>query len=315
LFTGVFIDPLNLTPYGAMLKDHQEFHAKLGIQPHKTKTGRPIMFEVQRPKTRSRSAFSMLELIYHSIVREIRKDHRNAVVGLIMNMIQTIVFVAAFYFMFSVLGLKGSAIRGDFLLYIMSGIFLFITHTKAMGAVLGAEGPASAMMKHAPMNTIVSITSAAIAALYTQVLSMCVVLYLYHATFGPITIVDPIGAMGTLLLAWFSGVAVGMIFLSIKPWFPGFVSIASSIYARANMIASGKMFVANSLPGFMLPIFDWNPLFHCIDQARGYVFINYNPHFTSISYPIKVSIILIMVGLMLEFYTRKNASVSWDAAR
>jgi ABC-type polysaccharide/polyol phosphate export permease len=275
------------------------------------------MFEVNSPKThsRSRSALNMLELIYHSIVREVRKDHRYAVVGLIMNMMQTVIFVAAFYFMFSVLGLRGSAIRGDFMLYIMSGIFLFLTHTKAMGAVLGAEGPASALMKHAPMNTIVAITSSAIASLYIQVLSMSVVLYLYHVIFGPITIVDPISAMGSLLLAWFSGVAVGMIFLAIKPWFSGFVSIASSIYARANMIASGKMFVANSLPGFMLPVFDWNPLFHCIDQARGYVFINYNPHFTSISYPLKVSLILIMIGLMLEFYTRKNASVSWGATR
>jgi ABC-type polysaccharide/polyol phosphate export permease len=275
------------------------------------------MFEVHSPKThsRSRSALNMLELIYHSIVREIRKDHRYAVVGLIMNMMQTVIFVAAFYFMFSVLGLRGSAIRGDFMLYIMSGIFLFLTHTKAMGAVLGAEGPASALMKHAPMNTIVAITSSAIASLYIQVLSMSVVLYLYHVIFGPITIVDPISAMGSLLLAWFSGVAVGIIFLAIKPWFSGFVSIASSIYARANMIASGKMFVANSLPGFMLPVFDWNPLFHCIDQARGYIFINYNPHFTSINYPVKVSLILIMIGLMLEFYTRKNASVSWDATR
>lgn len=83
----------------------------------------------------------MLELIYHSIVRELRKDHRHAVIGLLMNMLQTVIFVLAFYFMFSVLGLKGSAIRGDFLLYIMSGIFLFLTHTKAMGAVLKAEGP------------------------------------------------------------------------------------------------------------------------------------------------------------------------------
>ena len=57
------------------------------------------MFPVQRPMIRSRSAFSMLELIYHSIVREIRKDHRNAVAGLIMNMTQTIVFAIAFYFM------------------------------------------------------------------------------------------------------------------------------------------------------------------------------------------------------------------------
>lgn len=273
------------------------------------------MFEARRQTTGSRGAFHMLELIYHSIVRDIRKDHRNAVVGLLMNMMQTIVFVTAFYFMFSILGLKGSAIRGDFMLYIMSGIFLFLTHTKAMGAVLKAEGPASAMMKHAPMNTIVSISSSAIASLYIQLLSMSVVLYLYHVIFEPITIHDPIGALGMVLIAWFSGVAVGIIFSSLKPWFPGFTSIASSIYARANMIASGKMFVANTLPGFMLAMFDWNPLFHAIDQARGFVFINYNPHYSTISYPLKVSVVLIMIGLMLEFYTRKNASVSWEAAR
>jgi len=254
-------------------------------------------------------------LIYHSIVRDVRKDHRNALIGLIMNMMQTIVFVAAFYFMFSILGLRGAAIRGDFLLYIMSGIFLFLTHNKAMGAVLKADGPASAMMKHAPMNTIVSITSSALASLYIQLLSMAVVLYLYHVIMGPITIINPIGAMGMILLAWFSGVAVGIIFLSLKPWFPGFVSLASSIYARANMIASGKMFVANSLPGFMLAMFDWNPLFHAIDQARGFVFINYNPHYSSISYPLQVSLVLIMIGLMLEFYTRRHASISWEAAR
>jgi len=273
------------------------------------------MFEARRSMTRSRSAFNLMELVYHSIVREIRKEHRNAVVGLLMNMMQTVVFVTAFYFMFTVLGLKGTAIRGDFLLYIMSGIFLFLTHTKAMGAVLKAEGPASAMMKHAPMNTIISITSAAVASLYIQLLSMAVVLYLYHVIFSPITIQDPVGSIGMVLLAWFSGVAVGIIFLALKPWFPGFVSIASSIYSRANMIASGKMFVANTMPGFMLAMFDWNPLFHAIDQARGFAFINYNPHYSSISYPMKVSIILIMVGLMLEFYTRKNASASWDAAR
>ena len=273
------------------------------------------MFEARRQMTRSRSAIGMLGLIYHSIVREVRKDHRKAVVGLLMNMMQIVVFVTAFYFMFTVLGLKGNAIRGDFLLYIMSGIFLFLTHTKAMGAVLKAEGPASAMMKHAPMNTIVAISSAALAALYIQVLSISVVLYLYHVIFGPITVFHPAGAFGMLLLAWFSGVAVGIIFLSLKPWFPGFVSIASSIYARANMIASGKMFVANTMPGYMLALFDWNPLFHTIDQARGFVFINYNPHFSNVWYPIKVSLILIMIGLMLEFYTRKNASVSWEAAR
>lgn len=257
----------------------------------------------------------MLGLIYHSIVRDIRKGHRNALVGLLMSILQTIIFVAVFYFMFSVLGLKGTAIRGDFVLYLMSGILLFLTHNKAMSAVLGADGPASAMMKHAPMNTIVAIVSSALSALYIQVLSMFTVLYLYHIIMGPITIFNPIGAMGMILSAWFSGVAVGIVFLAIKPWAPGFVTIASSIYSRANMISSGKMFVANTLPGYLLAMFDWNPLFHAIDQARGFVFINYNPHFSSISYPIKLSLALIMFGMMLEFYTRKHASASWEATR
>lgn len=273
------------------------------------------MFEKQTPRTPYGSAMAMLELIYHATVRQVRKNHGNALVGLLLNVFQTVLFVAAFYVMFSVLGMKKSAIRGDFLLYIMSGIFLYMTHIKAMGAVVGSEGPTSAMMKHAPMNTIIAICASAISALYIQVLSMFLVLFVYHVAFTPVEIYNPVGAMWMVLLAWFSGVAVGMLFLSAKPWAPDVVQIISSVYARANMIASGKMFPANNLPASMLPIFTWNPLFHIIDQARGYAFINYNPHNSSITYPIYVSIALIMIGMMGEFFTRKHVSESWSAKR
>jgi ABC-type polysaccharide/polyol phosphate export permease len=273
------------------------------------------MFRTEERNTHFRSALALADLIYFSTVRSVRKTHRNAVVGLAMNMVQTIVFVAAFYLMFSVLGLRGSAIRGDFILYLLSGIFLFLTHTKAVGAIMSSEGPTSAMMKHAPMNTAISIASAALSSLYLQVLSAALILFVVHVAWRPIVIDDPIGTIGMFLLAWFSGVAVGMLFLAIKPWFPGFAQIASTVYNRANMIASGKMFVANAMPSYILAFFDWNPLFHCIDQARGFAFINYNPHFSSISYPMTVSIVLIMIGLMGEFYTRKRASISWSAGR
>ena len=114
----------------------------------------------------------MLELIYHSIVRSVRKSHNNAFLAIATNILQAVIFVGAFYVMFSVLGLRGAALRGDFLIYIMSGIFLYMTHSEALGAVVGSEGPASAMMQHAPMNTIISICSAALGALYIQVLSL-----------------------------------------------------------------------------------------------------------------------------------------------
>ena len=158
-----------------------------------------------------------------------------------------------------------------------------------------------------------AILSAAIGSLYIQVMSLFLILFIYHVAFTPVHIEQPIPAFGMLLLAWVAGVGVGLILLVLKPWIPNFVSIATTIYQRANMIASGKMFLANAMPSFMLSMFDWNPLFHCIDQARGYIFVNYNPHFSNWEYAAWVTLVLIMIGLMGEFYTRRHASASWGA--
>ena len=144
------------------------------------------MFERAGHRSTFRSALAMLELIFHASVRNVRKNHGNPVIGLLLNIMQTVILVLVFFLLFEILGMRGNAIRGDFLLYVMSGIFMFMTHIKALGAVVGSDGPASAMMKHAPMNTIVAVSSAALASLYTQLLSASVVLYVYHAAFQPI---------------------------------------------------------------------------------------------------------------------------------
>jgi len=271
------------------------------------------MFQQRTQPTSFSGILTMSEVVFHSIVRSVRSKHNNAFIALGLNLLQSLLMVAVFYVMFSVLNLRGSAVRGDFMLYVMSGIFLFIMHTKTVGAVAGAEGPSSAMMQHAPMNTMVAILSAALGALYIQVLSLFIILLLYHVAVTPVHIEEPVPAFGMLLLAWISGVGVGLILLVLKPWAPNLVTIFTTIYQRANMIASGKMFLANTLPSFMLSMFDWNPLFHCIDQARGYVFINYNPHNSNWEYPAWVALVLIVIGLMGEFYTRQHASASWSA--
>lgn len=271
------------------------------------------MFRPNVKKTLTSSAWDMLELIFHVAVRNIRKTNGNAVLGLIINIVQSVLMVAIFYLMFTLLGMRGSAIRGDFMLYTMTGIFMFMTHTKTLAAVSGAEGPTSPMMMHAPMNPIVSIAGAALSALYQQFTSAAMILFAYHTLITPITIDDPVGTLGMFLMAWFSGIGIGMVFLAAKPWQPETVGIISSVYQRANMIASGKMFVANSAPPRIRNMFDWNPLFHVIDQTRGTVFLNYTPRYTTIEYAFYVSLACIMIGLMGEFYTRKFASSSWGA--
>lgn len=273
------------------------------------------MFRPQISPTATRSALGMLELVFHAAVRNVRKSHGNAVMGLVLNIFQTVMLIAIMFFVFDLMGIRPHKVRGDFLLFIMSGVFMYMTHAKAMGAVAGAEGPTSAIMKHSPMNPLIAIAAAALGALYLQVLTAAFVLYFYHAAFTPITIHDPVGTVGMFLLSWASGAAIGTIFLAAKPWNPAVVGVLTAIYQRANVIASGKMLVANATPTSVLALFDWNPLFHTIDQGRGFVFLNYHPRYSNIEYPVLVTIGCLMVGLMGEYYTRKNASISWGAGK
>ncbi len=256
-----------------------------------------------------------MALIYHETVRRVRQTDGNALAALGKALIQNMILVVSFYLMFDVLGLRGNSIRGNFILYIMSGIFMYMTHIKAMGAVAGAGNATSGMMLHAPMNTFIAIVSAALSALYLQMMAVVVILFATHVLIEPIYIYQPVYGLGLFLLAWGTGCSVGLVLFALKPWFPTLVGIFQQLYSRANMIASGKMFLANSLPPMMLSLFDWNPLFHVIDQARGALFINYFPQKTNVQYPLYAMLALFMIGLMWEFYTRQHESASWGARR
>ena len=268
-----------------------------------------------RQKTLIGMGFVTLELIFHVAVRSLRMSHGNAVLGLLMTLIQSLMMVVVMYFLFDLLGLRRVAVRGDFMLFVMSGVFMFTTHVSAIGAVSKADGPTSPMMMHAPMNPIISICGAALAALYRQTLSAIVILYFYHTLFVPISIKDPVGLLELHLLSWASGIGIGMVLRSARPWQPELMSILTTVIMRVNVIASGKMFLANNAPQSLRAMFDWNPLFHIIDQGRGVIFLNYSPKFSSISYAFYFTLALIVIGLMAEFFTRQYASASWGKRR
>lgn len=265
-------------------------------------------------KTTSRvgAVYVVLELIYHATVRSLRGNNSNAVIGLLMSVVRALLMVLVFALMFQILGLRSAKLRGDFMLYVMSGVFMYTTHVSAMMKVSRADSAISSMMLHSPMNPIIAIISAALAALYSQFLAATVILFLYHTLWHPLEIRDPIGTLGVFILAWGSGIGVGLIFYAFTPWNPAAFGIVTTLYQRANMIASGKMLVANQSPTWIRSKFDWNPLFHIIDQGRGEIFLNYNPRFTSLEYPILVLLFCIMIGLMGEFFTRKFISASWS---
>jgi ABC-type polysaccharide/polyol phosphate export permease len=299
--------------YDLHLTDRQGIHPIRHRNPTEGVT--KLMFQTKVHRSKTSSMFSMLAVTYHTIVYQLRGGHRNAIIGILYAIAQGMTLVIIFFGMFQILGMRSSPIRGDYLLFIMSGVFLYMAHIQVVSGISKAGNPTSSMNLHSPMNTIVAIASAAIAALYRQMWTVLVVLAVYHLAYKPITMEAPIMALGMLLVCWFSGVAVGLVFLALTPWAPNLVPLIMQIYIRANMIASGKMFAANTLPAAMIAVFDWNPLFHAIDQARGFIFLHYTPMMTSLTYPIYLSCVLFVLGLMGEFYSRQHASLSWFAGR
>lgn len=251
-------------------------------------------------------------LVYHSVVRDVRKGNGNALQALALEVLQSAIIVIFFYVMIEFLGMRGIAVRGSFVLYVLSGVFLYMTHNKAIGAV-GGGSATNPMLKHAPVSTLMMIAAGAISSIYIQILAIFIITFVANVLIDPFTVYNMKVVFLCLFLAWASGVAIGLVFMALKPFFPETIKLISTIYRRANMIFSGKMFLANSIPSTMLPFFNWNPLFHTIDQARGAAFVNYTPHITDLWYPAYVTFALVTIGMMLEHWSRKYVSESWSS--
>ncbi len=273
------------------------------------------MFYFSRNQTLLGGAFTTAELVFHAVVRSVRARHSNAVVAILINILQVVLMASVFYLIMSFMGTRVAKIRGEFVLYVLSGVFLFMTHIQSVGSISKLGGKNSPMMLHSPMNPMVMILAAAFGTLYKQLMSVLVILFVYSLAVAPLEIQDPGGAFGMLILSWFTGCSVGLVFMAIAPWFPTAAGMLSNIYRRLNMVFSGKMFIANALGGGILLMFVWNPLFHLIDQCRGFVFRNYFPRNTSWEYALWVGIALLMIGLLGEFFSRKHMSQSWNARR
>lgn len=249
------------------------------------------------------------ELIFHSIVREVRTQSGTATLGIFKEVAQIVIFMGMFYVFFTFLG-RTTAIRGDFMMFLLTGIVLMLTHMKAISSVRSASNATSAIMQHAPMTVILSILSHAFAGLYLQFVAVVIVVLALWIFGMDLTVENPSGLALPVFFSWASGIAVGMIFLMVSPLAPSFFRTFSQLYMRAQMFTSGKFMPAAYMPSALIGFFDWNPLFHCIDQARLATFVNYNKEVSSMSYPMWFTAVALLLGLMGELWARQNLSKS-----
>ena len=73
------------------------------------------------------AGYQLFDAVFHGSVRSVRKKHRLPVVSLLIVIAQAVIFTIGFIMLFQVLGATGSALRGDFVIFIICGNFNSIT--------------------------------------------------------------------------------------------------------------------------------------------------------------------------------------------
>ncbi|MEM9232444.1 MAG: ABC transporter permease, partial [Pseudomonadota bacterium] len=187
------------------------------------------------------------------------------------------------------------------------GFILFFVHVRTVSAVAGALR--QDMMNHQRLSPFLMICVKALGSLYKNAFALIIMLIANYLLRDVYEMQDAFHFAAVFFWCWFSAIGVGIIFLAMNRYF-SWGSVLQTTYIRIMFFTSGKFFVANSLPGFIRPYMDWNPIFHLLDQGRDAAFLNYTARTTSMEYAILVSLGLLVLGYLIENYVRVNYSAS-----
>lgn len=253
-----------------------------------------------------REALRFFALVHAMAVMTLARRSTGAF-GLLAAFVTPVALCIGFLTTYEVFGLFRPPLRGDIVLFLLTGIYLFQLAARTRSATALTQG--GALLHHQPVQPVLLVWSGAIASLYIVLISMGIVFGGAALLRGGLSVEDPAGLALPLLLAWGWGIGCGMVLSGIARYAGG-GAIIGLLWQRAMFLTSGIFYLAASVPGWMRPWFDWNPLFHIIDQMRAAAFVNYAGADTSLAYAAKVVAALLLVGHALERRVRADFSIS-----
>ena len=251
---------------------------------------------------------AFLTLVYSLVVRDLRTEHKNAALGILLSVAQPLVAGLIFYWFIELMSGGGNGlVRGDKMTFVLIGFIIFFMHVRTVTAVTAALR--EDMLNHQRLSPFLLICVKAISSAYKMVLALLILVVMNYLLRGVYEMQDPLHFISAMFWCWLGGVAVGIIFLAAVrylTWGP----VLQTAYIRVMFFTSGKFFVANNIPGAIRPYMDWNPLFHLLDQGRDASFVNYTARTTNMEYPIVVFLAILVLAMLIEHYVRTNYSQS-----
>ena len=250
---------------------------------------------------------AFVALVYSLVIRDLRTEHKNAALGILISVSQPLVAGMVFYFFITFMGGGFSKVRGDYMTFVLLGFVIFFMHVRTVNQVAGALR--EDMLNHQRLSPFLLVSVKGISSAYKIILALLILLAANYLLRDVYEMQHLLLFLSSIFWCWIGGIAVGIIFLAANRYLT-WGSLLQTAYIRIMFFTSGKFFIANNLPSNIRPFMDWNPLFHLLDQSRSAAFVNYNARTTSMDYAIIVFMVILVLAMLVEHYVRTNYSQS-----
>ncbi|MBC6405811.1 MAG: hypothetical protein GDA41_08845 [Rhodospirillales bacterium] len=190
----------------------------------------------------------------------------------------------------------------ELLPFIVTGVLCSRFFRRTSTTLIGAAESGKSLLSFYQVSELDLYLTRFIAGLSIN-LTVAFILYFILRIIGAPPVAEPLYMIIVLIFVTCLGFAVGLVLASLAIFLPPLKSV-SRFALRGLRLTSGSFFVVPEIPAGLRDYFLWNPLLHVSELARTYYFVQYNTDYGDWNYLIKVFVITLFLGLILERISR-----------
>lgn len=241
-------------------------------------------------------------VVHAFILRETRTRFGRSRLGYFWALFEPMAYILTFVGIFTVLE-RGAPIDVDISMFFFTAIIPWLLFSRMVSSVSGAVDANQQLLSYPHVKTLDVVVARMILEFSTLMLVSLIYLsggyYLGYFT----GIESVLLVMLPLFVVTLLGVGLGLVFGAIKYYMSAITNI-QSVFLRILFFASGKFFVADSLPPALRDWLWYNPLLHITEWVRSSFFSSFESRFYDWTYPVKFALVVLFLGLASERVTR-----------
>ena len=231
------------------------------------------------------------------VLREMSVTYGRAPGGYLWTILEPVLGIAFMSYIFS-FGFRTPRLGDNFPIFFATGVLPFLTANLISVNVAQSLNYSKALLNYPMVSYADAIIARTLLTALNQVLVSIIVL------FGIVTVWDTrtVFQIDRAILAYVMAIVFGFSLGTFNCFFVTRFQLYQRIYSIATrplFLASGVIFLYESMPRVLQNILWYNPLMHVTGELRGAFYLQYEAKYVSPTYVFAVSMILCLFGFIL----------------